>query len=282
MQFLLNGRFVEDAEARVPVSDRGFLYGDAAFDTLSAYGGRPFRAQAHLQRLVQSAAALRIELPVSIEQTEADLQRVIDRNAVSEAVLRVCVSRGSGPRGPSIRGEFRPTYLIGCYPAPSKPSVPIRLQTVGVRRTPAQSLPPYAKTANYLNSILALAEANDAGADEALMLDQRGCIAECAYSNVFFVADGTLLTPSLESGIIAGITRSAILELARDARIPVREADLEPALIAEADETLVTNSVRGIVPVGAIDGRTFAAPGRVTALLSLRYWELVARETSFG
>ena len=232
MYFFLNGRLVPEQDARVPVSDRGFLYGDAAFDTLCAYGGRLFRAQEHLQRLMLSLAALRIEPPGTLAQMEANLYSVLERNAMRDAILRTTVSRGSGARGPSIREVGVPTYLIACYAGSelNAAQTSVKLEQVGVRRTPPESLPAHAKTANYLNSILALAEAMDAGADEALLLDLRGCIAECAYSNVFFVRGAALLTPALDAGILPGITRAAVLELARAEGIAISETSLEPAV----------------------------------------------------
>src|SRR5690349_5284191 len=135
MDFFLNGRLVPEQDARIPVSDRGFLYGDAAFDTLCAYGGRLFRAQAHLQRLLQSLAALRIEPPGTLAQMEADLYAVLQRNAVLNAILRTTVSRGSGARGPAIRDIGTPTYLIACYASHEANAVQtsVKLQQVGWR-----------------------------------------------------------------------------------------------------------------------------------------------------
>jgi len=280
MQFLLNGRFVAEQDARVSVSDRGFLYGDAAFDTLCAYGGRLFRASQHLQRLSHSLAALRIEFPRTLAQIEGDLYQVLERNDVRDAILRISVSRGFGARGPSIRGVGSPTYLIACYQGaaadPLKPSV--KLDQVAVRRVPAESLPAQAKTANYLNSILALAEAMDAGADEALLLDMRGCVAECAYSNVFFVTGETLQTPALDAGILPGITRAAVLELARGQGVEVREVSIGPAVALAANEAFITNTVRGVVPVHAIGARAYPAAGPLTAQITGWYWDLVERE----
>jgi branched-chain amino acid aminotransferase len=284
MQFLLNGRFVAEEEARVSVSDRGFLYGDAAFDTLCAYGGRLFRARQHLQRLMLSLTALRIGPPRTLAELEDDLYWVLRRNEIQDAILRITISRGSGARGPSIRGVTSPTYLVACYSAnlgePAKPSV--KLEQVTVMRTPADSLPPHAKTANYLNSILALAQAMDAGADEALLLDMRGYIAECAYSNIFFARNQVLLTPELEGGILPGITRAAVLELARGRDIAIQETSLEPAVMLEADEAFITNSVRGVVPVHAIGKQAFRAPGPLTAQIAHWYWEMVEQETGLG
>jgi len=278
MQFLLNGRFVPEPEARVPVSDRGFLYGDAAFDTLCSYNGCLFRAREHLQRLMQSLAALRIEPPVKPAQMEDDLYALLRRNGLRDAILRITVSRGSGTRGPGIAGAASPTYLIACYrPAEGAPA-DVKLEMVSVRRTPAECIPAHAKTANYLNSILALAQAHDAGAEEALLLDMRGLIAEGAYSNVFFVRGDRLLTPALESGILPGITRGAVLEIAREHGVPMHEGDVEPAVVVQAKEAFITNSVRGIVPVRAIGTQAVAAPGPLTARLAQWYWELVERE----
>jgi branched-chain amino acid aminotransferase len=278
MDFLLNGRFVPESQARVPVSDRGFLYGDAAFDTLCAYGGRLFRAREHLDRLQRSLAQVRIEPPAAVAQMQSDLYCVLERNALRDAILRITVSRGSGARGPSIRGAGKPTYLIACH-APVLPGAEhVHLEIVSLRRTPGASVPASAKTANYLNSILALAQAQDAGADEALLLDTQGRIAECAYSNVFFVRAGQLFTPAIETGILPGITRAAVLELARGRGVRVHETDIDTAWLAGAEEAFITNSVRGVVPVLKIGAQEFAVPGPLTATLAQRYWALVAQE----
>jgi branched-subunit amino acid aminotransferase/4-amino-4-deoxychorismate lyase len=206
------------------------------------------------------------------------LYALLKRNALRDAILRITISRGSGTRGPGIAGVVNPTYLIACYRPAEAASAHLKLELVSVRRTPTECIPGQAKTANYLNSILALAQAHDAGADEALLLDMRGLIAEAAYSNVFFVRDARLITPALESGILPGITRAAVLEIAREHGVAVQEGDIEPAMAAEADEAFITNSVRGIVPVRAIGTRAFTVPGPLTARLAQWYWELVERE----
>jgi branched-chain amino acid aminotransferase len=278
MQFLLNGRFVAESEALVPVTDRGFLYGDAAFDTLCAYGGRLFRAREHLDRLFGSLTLVRIEPPVPRAQMEDDLYAVLRRNALRDAILRITVSRGSGARGPSIRGVGASTYLIACHAPVTAMVERVQIEIVSLRRTPAECLPAQAKTANYLNNILALAQAQDAGADEALLLDLRGQVAECAYSNVFFVRAGELFTPAIDSGILPGITRATVLELARAAGIRVHATNIDPEWALSAEEAFITNSVRGIVPVRRIAARCFEEPGPVTLALKERYWMLVAEE----
>jgi branched-chain amino acid aminotransferase len=282
MQVLLDGAFVAEDAARVSLFDRGFLYGDGAFETLAAYGGRIFRAAQHLQRLEASLRALRIEPPRTCDDIEADLNALLERNGMRDAILRISISRGPGPRGASIQRTGPPTYAIACYP-PKLPAEPLRrhgakLALVSVRKTPAQSLPVQAKSANYLNSILALAQAADQGADEALLLDMRGMIAECAYSNVFFVTRNGLVTPALETGIFPGITRAAILDLARAQAIVATEALIDPSLLQHADEVFITNTVSGVLPVRAVDALSFVAPGPVTSRLARGYWELVERE----
>jgi branched-chain amino acid aminotransferase len=277
MQVLLNGAFVAEDAARVSLFDRGFLYGDGAFETLAAYGGRIFRAAQHVQRLAQSLRALRIDPPRTGDDMQADLYALLERNGMRDAILRISVSRGPGPRGASMHGAGAPSYAIACYP-PKLPAQPLRrhgakLALVSVRKTPAQS-----KSANYLNSILALAEATDQGADEALLLDMRGMIAECAYSNVFVVTRDGLVTPALETGIFPGITRSVILEVARAQAIAAKEVLVDPSLLLDADEVFITNTVSGVLPVRAVGEHSFAAPGPVTSRLAQGYWSVVEQE----
>lgn len=279
MWVLLNTEFVPEQAARVSAFDRGFLYGDGAFDTLTAYDGRILRSRQHLERLEQSLRALRIEPPRGVAQMEADLYAVLERNHARDGILRVSVSRGLGPRGASVRGAGPPTYFVACYPPRvAAADHAVRLEAVSVRKTPPQSLPAQAKSANYINSILALAEAVDRGADEALLLDIRGFVAECAYSNVFFVTREGLATPSLDTGIFPGITRAIVLELARDHGLAVREELLDASLLQDAAEVFITNTVSGVLPVRAIGDRAFVGPGPVTVQLVQWYWALVERE----
>jgi branched-chain amino acid aminotransferase len=189
MWIQLNDKLVPEAQAVVSVMDRGFLYGDGVFETMRAYQRQVFRLDDHLARLTASAAALKIRLPRTSSQINDDIQRVLDRNVLNNAVVRVAVSRGRGRRGPGIEGADTPTYVLAADTLPDdlrrRQTTGIRLGLAGTRRVPPDALPAGAKHANYLNSILALEEAVQAGADEAVMLDANLHVTECATANIF-------------------------------------------------------------------------------------------------
>ena len=276
----LNDQLVPEESALVSVFDRGFMYGDGAFETMRAYEGSVFRLQSHLERLAGSATAIGIGMPRSVEEIASDIGTVLARNKLQNATVRVRISRGKGTF-PSVN-DAQPTYVVAAEALPSdledRIQNGIRLSSVGVRKTPDSVLPSGAKHANYLNSILAVAEAEEKGADEAVMLTLDGAIAEASRANIFFVKDSALWTPSLDAGILPGITRAVVLELSETAGMVSTEATIEPDRLEAADEVFVTNSVVGILPVRQWDVRRYMVPGPQTTELINLYGECVARE----
>ena len=279
----LNERVVPEAEAVVSVFDRGFLYGDGVFETMRAYQGRVFRLEGHLERLAASAAALSIRLPRTASQTGDDIQRVLERNRLTDAVVRLTVSRGRGRRGPGIAGADSPTYVLATEPLPDtlpeKQGRGLRLGLSGIRRTPPEALPAGAKHANCLNAILALEEVTASGADEAVMLDTNLRVTECATANIFFVLKSCVHTPPVSVGILNGITRALVLDLARDAGLATNESAFGMDALLDAEEVFVTNSVMGLCPVRTIDARTYAVTGPVTRRLVRLYRARVHADT---
>jgi branched-chain amino acid aminotransferase len=282
MWAMVNGIFVAAEQARVSLVDRRFLYGDAVFEMLAAYRGHIFRAAAHLQRLSQSLQALDIAYPVTLDQMERDLYAVLERNQTRDAILRLCVSRAHLSADADTPNSKRSFCSIVCDAPRAMPfridQRGLRLVPVSLRRVQQTPFPGRAGTINHLNSILALAEAVEHGGDEALLFDTRGFIAEGAYSNVFFVTPAGLVTPTLEAGIAAGVTRAAVVQVVRENGLPLAETLVEPSTLTEASEMFITNTAAGVVPVHTVGQRVFRVPGPITALVARWYWELVAQE----
>jgi len=284
----VDGDLVAADEATVNVRDRGFLYGDAAFETMRAYGGDVFEWEAHMDRLAETCEVLGLDHGLS----DADLRERVDEtlavNDLREAYVRLSITRGVQPGKLTPDTEVDPTVVVIVSELPrggqgSQPvwSGPATLQTVKTKRVPDESIPARAKTHNYLNGILARLELRVTGADEALMVDTDGHVTEGATSNLFFVRDNALRTPSLDGPILPGITRRVVLELAAEEGIPVEEGTYSPEEIRSADEVFLTNSTWEIRPVETVDGlsvgdedgredegSTESAAGPVTTLLS--------------
>ena len=281
----LNDRVVPLEEARVSVLDHGFLYGDGVYETLRVYEGVVFRMEEHLARLERSASLIGIVLPKSTGQIKLAIYETLLACGHKDAYLRVTVSRGEGPIGldPSLCG--RPTFFI--FADRLKPAIRadyeegIVLAAVKTRRNPAESLDPRIKSLNFLNNILAGMEARKAGADEALMLNLKGHVAEGTTSNIFFVKKGALCTPSPGCGILRGITRDVVLELASRLDIRTAEGEFAAADLSGAEEVFITSTIREIVPVRRFLLQAGASAanfqvGPVTKLLTAEYRKDVA------
>lgn len=273
----LDGALRERAEAAVSIDDLGFLYGAACFETMRAFGGVVFRLDRHLARLEAGLTALGVRPPARAALAAA-VTATLAANVLREARVRLTVSAGRGAGRPDVATAPAPTVLVVAEPPPPEPP-PARLMVATQRVDPARPLAA-AKTANYLASLVALAEARAAGGDEALLLGPRGDAVEAATANLFAIVGGRLLTPPLTAGPLPGVTREAVLECARALGLPARERRLARALLASADEVFVTNSVSGLRPVAAIAGWWVAlvAPGPHTRALAAAYRDLVARE----
>jgi branched-chain amino acid aminotransferase len=279
----VDGELVPAGEATVSVRDRGFMYGDAAFETLRAYGGELFEWTAHADRLAETCDVLELDHGLSAEALRERVEETLAANGFEEAYVRLSVTRGVQPGKLTPDPDVDPTVVVVVSELPrggrgGDPvwDGPATLQTVKTRRMPDRALPARAKTHNYLNGILARLELRVTGADEALMLDAAGHVAEGATSNVFFVADDALCTPSLDGPVLPGVTRRVVIDLAREEGIPVREGQFTPDDVRNAAEVFVTNTTWELRPVATVDGIDCGG-GPVTTLLSRVFDERVER-----
>jgi len=256
----VNGGLVESSEATVSVEDRGFLYGDAAFETCRAYGGEVFEWDAHLQRLAGTCETL--GMPDAVPDDLHDrIDATLSANDLADAYVRVSVTRGVQPGKLTPAEAVEPSVVIIVKPLPRGGvdgedvwDGPADVRTVERRRIPEAAMPADAKTHNYLDGILARLELRGTGADECLVRNVDGAVAEGATSNVFFVADGTLKTPSLAGPILPGVTRAVVLELAAERGIPVETGTYDVDGVRAADEAFLTNTTWEVRPVAAVDG----------------------------
>lgn len=256
----LNGRLVPADEARVSVLDRGFLLGDALFETMRAYGGRVFRLAEHLERLARSAERIGLPLPGGLADA---VRQTLETNGLADAAVRLTVTRGPGT-GLTPPDDPEPTVVIAVRP-PSKPPAAVRAK-LARGRVNEQATTAGLKRPAYLDAVVEMAAARAAGCDDVLFLDTAGHLAEGAYSNLFVVARGTLRTPPPTCGILPGITRAAVLEIAAEEGRDATEEALDPAVLDLAEEAFLTSSLREIVPLVSVDGRPVGRgePGPVT------------------
>ncbi|SEO41370.1 branched-chain amino acid aminotransferase [Halogranum amylolyticum] len=281
MQYHVDGELHDADEATVNVRDRGFLYGDAAFETLRAYGGDLFEWEAHARRLRETCELLELDHGL----TEDDLRRRIDEtlaaNDLKDAYVRLSVTRGVQPGKLTPSEDVDPTVVVIVKELPrgGRGGTPVwddpaTLQTVRTQRVADRAIPAKAKTHNYLNGILARLELRATGADEALMLDADGHLAEGATSNLFFADGQALKTPSLDGPVLPGVTRSVVVDLARSEEIPIEEGTYTLDDVRNADEVFLTNTTWEVRPVETVDGLDVES-GPVTRLLSKLYDERV-------
>jgi branched-chain amino acid aminotransferase len=255
----VNGRISSAAAAAIPVFDHGFLYGEGVYETLRTYHRRPFLYERHAERLRKSASLMALPVPFS----DADLLRAMNDTVaahpagMSEAYIRVLLTRGVGELTYNPAACPAPTTVIIVKPFPEPHARTfdegIKVALVSVRRNHPQALNPMIKSNNLLNNALAMQEALKTGADEALMCNQAGDIVECSQSNFFIVRDGQVLTPPLSGGLLPGITRAFVIELARELQIPAREERLTPEDLRLADEAFITGTTREVTPVVMVD-----------------------------
>ena len=270
----LNGSLIPRDQAMISVMDYGFLYGFGLFETMRAYGGQVFRLDRHLSRLAHSAEIL--GLPVKVMELKGAVMDTIHANKLSDARIRITISIGEGGMIPDPSTCSKPTVLIlaGHYqPYPEQVyGKGFRAVVSSIRRN-SQSPLSRLKSANYLESILARQEARSAGVDEALCLNEKGLLAEASMSNIFLAADGTLKTPGEESGMLPGITRETILELALQLGINTLEHDIRLDELLQAQESFLTNSLIEVMPLTEIEGKAVGSgrPGAVTKKLTAAY-----------
>jgi aminodeoxychorismate lyase len=256
MIVFLNGQFVSEEQAVVSVFDRSFLYGDGLFESLRVVNGRPFRWTQHFERLRRGAEFLDIEVPFGSEELAAGACQLIERNHLPDAVMRLTLSRGVGRRGYSPKGAHQPTLVMSLHPAPELAAVqpPLwKLITASVRLPAGEPLAQF-KTCNKLAQVLARAEADAGGADEALLVNTDGFAAEASSSNLFWIERETVCTPPLASGILAGVTRAVIMEVCQTLHIPTRESQPRPKDLLQADGLFLSLSTLGVVEARELDG----------------------------
>jgi branched-chain amino acid aminotransferase len=259
MLVYVNGKFLSRDDAKVSVFDHGFLYGDGIYETMRAYRGKIFFLGRHLARLKQSADAISLSLPLSLDKIGEALNEALTVNKLNEAYVRIQISRGEGDIGLDPALCPAPTMVIMTRPFKDYPpelyANGVAVAVVQTRRNHPLALDPAVKSINFLNNILAKIESLKAGAYEGIMLNWKGYVAEGTISNIFTVKKGILYTPALETGILEGITRDLVLHLARKEKVPTREMLMRPKDLVRADECFITNTTIEVLPVTAIDGR---------------------------
>jgi aminodeoxychorismate lyase len=256
MIVFLNGQFVPEEHAVVSVFDRSFLYGDGLFESLRVLNGKPFRWAQHFERLRKGAEFLGIQVPFAGAELADFAQQLVEQNHLPDAVMRLTLSRGVGRRGYSPKGTDQPTLVMSLHPAPELAAAqpPLwKLITASTRLPAGEPLAQF-KTCNKLAQVLARAEADAAGADEALLLNTDGFVAEASSSNLFWIKRETVCTPPLADGILAGVTRAVVLEICRTLEIPSREHQLRPADLLRADGLFLSLSTFGVVEGRELDG----------------------------
>lgn len=256
MKVFLNGQFVPEEQAVVSVFDRGFLYGDGLFETLRVMNGVPLDWAGHWQRLTTGAETLKLKVPFASDFLRTQARELSRLNQLPEAILRLTLSRGVGQRGYSPRGADKPTLVMSLHPAPELgPQTPQwKLHTASLR-VPAGDAFSGCKSANKLLHVLARAEAEAAGADDALLLNPRGEVAEATSANLFWIEDGVLHTPRLSSGALPGIVRAWVMDWAADCKCPCLETCATAERLTKAGGSFLTLSSLGIIEVIELDGQ---------------------------
>ncbi len=268
MLVCLNGRFVPAADATVSVFDRGFLYGDGLFESIRAWRGRLFLPDAHMERLTLGARMLDLALPAEPERLLQLSVELLRRNDLQDAVVRINLSRGPGPRGYSVRGADTPTWVISTHPAPplgSPPPGPWRLHTASFRLAAGHPVSAF-KSSSRLLSVLARAEAERSGTDEALFLDTAGRIVETVAANVFWFDGDRCCTPSIAVGCLPGVTRGFVLQLLAQMGWNPAEVFSEPGELLASRGAFLTVSSAGLIEVESLDGQRLNRDPRIDEL----------------
>jgi branched-chain amino acid aminotransferase len=279
-QIYISGKFFPQEDAKISVFDHGLLYGDGVFEGLRSYRGKVFRLDEHIRRLYESAKAIWLEIPMSPDEMCDAVNESVHVNKIDDGYIRLVVTRGAGTLGLDPNRCSNPQVIIiadaiALYPRELYEKG-LDIVTVSVQRNHPAALSPRIKSLNYLNNILAKIEGIQAGCIEALMLNHKGEVAECTGDNVFLVRGGVLQTPPLEAGILEGVTRDAVIEIAREAGIEVREMPLTKHDVYVADECFLTGTAAEIIPVVRVDSRVIGSgkPGPMTRDLEKRFKKL--------
>jgi branched-subunit amino acid aminotransferase/4-amino-4-deoxychorismate lyase len=279
MVVFLNGNFLPEAEAVVPLNDRGFLLGDGLFETTRVARARPFRLAQHLDRLARGADFFKIKLPFSIKEIQKFAAELIEKNGLSDAVLRVTLTRGPGTRGYSANGASQPTLALTLHALPPQTTdEPLQwsLATSSFRIPASDPLSAFKSTSKILN-VLARVEAEAKGADEALLLNANGEVAETAGGNLFWVYDDKICTVPTGRGVLPGITRAVVLEICQSLGLASNKRIIKPEMLRNAEGIFVTQSALGIVPVVSLDGLP-VAPSPLVDQIATAYNEMLTGE----
>ena len=282
----INGKLYPKEEAKVSVFDHGLLYGDGVFEGIRCYNGNIFKLEEHIDRLYDSAEAISLQIQLGRDQLKDAIVSTLKANNLKDSYIRLIVTRGVGKLGLDPFNCETPqiviiTDTIQLYPKElyEKGLDAIIVQTI---RNHSKALNPKIKSMNYLNNILAKIECLRAGAAEGIMLNTDGYVAECTGDNIFIVKDNEIFTPPVSAGILIGITRNVVIELAKEANITVKEEQLTEDDLYNADECFLTGTAAEIIPVANIDGRKIATgkPGKITLSLLKKYQKLTASHSS--
>ncbi|MEN6449934.1 MAG: branched-chain-amino-acid transaminase [Thermoguttaceae bacterium] len=281
LKIYIDGKLYDKEEAKISVYDHGLLYGDGVFEGIRCYSGKVFRLTEHLDRLWDSAKAISLTIPISKEEMGKAVVDTLAVNNIKDGYIRLVVTRGVGSLGLDPNKAARPSIIIitdsiALYPSEWYEKG-LEIITSSVMRMPPAALSPRVKSLNYLNNILAKIEAAHAGCIEAVMLNQNGELTECSGDNIFLIRKGKLYTPGPDAGILEGVTRNAIIELAEQMGIEVHQIPLTKYDAHVADECFLTGSGAELIPVVKIDGRVIGdgTPGPVTKKLIARFHKLV-------
>ncbi|MCH2114470.1 MAG: branched-chain-amino-acid transaminase [Pirellulales bacterium] len=276
----INGEMVPSEQATVSVFDHGLLYGDGVFEGLRSYNGKVFRLEQHVRRLYESARAIRLAIPISTAEMCKATNHAVAANGIQDGYIRMIVTRGTGTLGLDPNRCSDPQVIIiadsiALY-SEELYEKGLEIITTSVIRNHPAALSPRIKSLNYLNNILAKLEGLKAGCVEALMLNHKGEVAECTGDNIFLVRDGVLMTPPLDAGILGGITRDAVVELAETAGIEVLKVSLTKHDVYVADECFLTGTAAEVIPVVRVDDRDIGCgrPGPVTLNLKDQFHDL--------
>jgi len=279
LTIFIDGKFVDEEDAKVSVFDHGLLYGDGVFEGIRVYNKNVFMLDAHLKRLYNGARVIRLEIPVTPEELKAKVCETVKVNGITDGYVRLVVTRGKGDLGLSPTKTANPNIIIIASTIKIYPDEVyqrgLNLVTVSTRRSNPDALSPQIKSLNYLNHILAHFEVLHAGADEGLVLNDSGFITECVVDNFFIVLDGSVITPPTNAGALNGITRQVVFQICGELHIPIREEQLSLVECYTSDECFLTGTAAEIAPVTHIDQRPIAdgLPGPVTVKLMKEFKE---------
>ena len=280
LQVYIDGKLLPKEEAKISVFDHGLLYGDGVFEGIRVYGKKVFLMQEHIDRLYESALAIRLEIPLSKEEMIKAVNETVAANGIEDGYVRLVITRGAGSLGLDIRRTSNPQVIIiadniSLYD-PQLYIDGLKIITAATIRNHPAALSSRVKSLNYLNNILAKIEGTDAGCIEALMLNHKEEVAECTGDNIFIIKNGVLKTPPVDAGILEGITRNAVIKLAEESGIKVEQSPFTRHDIFVADECFLTGSAAEVIPVVALDGREIGTgkPGPITKDLNEKFKQL--------